>query len=669
MTDALQSPVQVGWNLILNDGSNATRTIPVERETLLIGRADTSDLHLDDAHISRQHARLTRQRDQLIIEDLQTINGTLVNGQPLTHPYILQPGDVISLGQFTLSAERVLVPLRSSTLASAGAAPMTTAPRLGLGLLAAGGAAILILLILAGLGLYWLMGRSPEPPATATEVALKGPAITIRQGPDEGATLPLARTITIQAVAADSNGVTRLELWANGRKVDEVDTQLVQVGPTLNAGLRWTPERPGPYALEVRAYNTAGLVNLQLVARVTVAGEPNQPAAAPATPAPVATATPPAVSPTPTLIPDLPTSAFKPTATLLPPIPTSVVPVTPTPSQAILTLTAPVLNVRAGPGSQYGWLGQLNQGSKAAIVGQADAEEGKWWLIRFDAAPGRLGWVTADANYAVASNAEGVPALVAPPLPAAAVPVSDTASAAPAATVAAAGSQTLRAPEGKTLLIVSNRSLANQPALLTLSGGKSVGGGKEINAPAGQDVQLELEPDFYRGLWSSPARPGGFVKGDDFTAEADRVIVMWIIPEDGVTQTEVYEQLTISAPPDTSVTPTPAPVITSTYTAPEGKVVLVAVNRTLKNSFAMLTVAGGSFGAGKEIRLDGGNEIPLELTPGKYRMVWSTPDYSGGFSTGREFEVFGGEVVYSWIVPEQGEVFIQFPSYAPEQLR
>ncbi len=671
MTDALKPPVQVGWNLILNDGSNATRTIPVDRETLLIGRADTSDLHLDDAHVSRQHARLTRQGDQLIVEDLQTINGTLVNGQPLTHPYILQPGDIISLGPFTLSAEKVLIPVRVSSAPP----PAPALPRPGL--LAAGGVAALIFITLAGLGLYWLVGRSSQPPATVTEVALKGPVITIRQGPDDDSTLAFNRTITIQASAADPGGVTRLELWANGRKIDEVDTQLVQVGPTLNAGLRWTPDTPGPYALEVRAYNTAGLVNLQLVARVRVAAEPSQPLVAPApapsaTPAPLApTAAAPAGSPTPTLIPDLPTSAFKPTPTLLPEIPTSVVPVTPTPSQAILTLTAPVLNVRAGPGSQYGWLGQLNLGSKAAIVGQTSTGEGKWWLIRFDAAPGRLGWVSADPDYSTASNAEDVPALVAPPLPAAAaaIPASNTALTTPAPTAAQAGSQVLRAPAGKTLLIVSNRSLANQPALLTLSGGKSVGGGKEVDSPAGQDVQLVLEPDSYRALWSSPARRGGFVKGADFTAEADKVIVMWIIPEDGVTQTEIYEQLTVSSPAAALPTPTPAPVITSTYTAPEGKVVLVAVNRTLNSSYAVLTVAGGSFGAGKEIKLDGGNEIPLELTPGKYRMVWSTPAYSGGFSAGREFEVFGGEVVYTWIVPEQGEVYIQFPGYAPEQLK
>ncbi|MFN8458208.1 MAG: FHA domain-containing protein [Anaerolineae bacterium] len=257
MMDALQPPVQVGWNLILNDGSNATRTIPVDRDTLLIGRADTSDLHLDDAHISRQHARLTRQGDQLIVEDLQTINGTTVNGQALTHPYILQPGDVISLGAFTLSAEKVLIPIRSSSLPPTRTAPASTVPKVGLGLLATGGVVVLIFLAWAGLGLFWLLSRGTQPPATSTEIALKGPIITIGQGPDEGSTLALNRTITIQAVAADSSGVTRLEVMGQlGARLTRLTLNWCRLA-TLNAGLRWTPTRPGPYALEVRAYNTA----------------------------------------------------------------------------------------------------------------------------------------------------------------------------------------------------------------------------------------------------------------------------------------------------------------------------------------------------------------------------------------------------------------------------
>ncbi|HXV43483.1 MAG TPA: FHA domain-containing protein, partial [Anaerolineae bacterium] len=67
MTDAPQPPVQVEWKLIVDDGSNAVKFLPVTRDVLLIGRALTTDIPLDDPQISRHHARLTRQEDQLII--------------------------------------------------------------------------------------------------------------------------------------------------------------------------------------------------------------------------------------------------------------------------------------------------------------------------------------------------------------------------------------------------------------------------------------------------------------------------------------------------------------------------------------------------------------------------------------------------------------------------
>jgi hypothetical protein len=670
MTDLLQSPVKIEWRLVLTDGSNATKIIPVNRETLLLGRAVTADIHLDDAHISRHHARFIFQDQQLLVEDLQTINGTYVNGQALTTLHTLRHGDVVTLGPFTINAEQSLVPVPQTRQETRAYTPPPPSSKRNLGLWLGLAAALLIFLIFASLGAYWFILRNPTKPETGAATSLKGPDISVKQAPQNNDSIPINQPVTVQVEANDPTGVTRIELWANGRKMDEVDTQLVQVLPTLNAGLEWTPAAPGRYALEVRAYNEAGLVNLQLVTTLQVVGlaDTPTPTALPLAP----TSALPTPRPTPTLLPAIPTSSFKATPTLIPELPTSVVPPTPTPNLAVLAVTAPTLNVRAGPGTAYDLLGQLTQGNKAAIVGQAEVEQSQWWLIRFDKADTGLGWVSADNTLSTASNASDVPALVAPPLLQAAVatPVANS-NATPAAAVAASvtNQEAIKAPAGKTLLIISNRSLTSQPALLTLSGGKSVGGGKEVNAPAGQDVQLELEPDQYQAMWSSPARRGGFVASADFNAEADRVIVAWIIPEDGVTQVEIHEQLIIDKPAPTSATPTPAPVIASNYSAPEGKVVLVAVNRTVNNSYAVLTVAGGTFGAGKEIKLDAGNEIPLELGPGDYRMVWSSPAYSGGFSAGREFTVFGGEVVYTWIVPEQGEVFIQFPSYEPEQLK
>lgn len=674
MTNVPQQPVQVEWRLILDDGSNAVKIVPVTGQSLLIGRALTTDIHLDDARISRHHARLTRQGEQLLIEDLQTVNGTLVNGQPLIHPYPLQPNDVISLGPFTIKVEQTLTP-QARLETRAYAPPAQAVSRLWL-LLAVAGLG-LVLMSLLSWGLYrYIVGSGPAGRPAASAGTGSGPTLTITQAPANNSAVSINQPLTIQALASDTAGVTRLELWVNGRKVDEVDTQLVEVGPTLNATLKWRPTTPGPATLELRAYNSSGQVSLQPLANLSVVGQLDTP-----TPSPSPT-------PTPTIVPLLPTETPAPLPTDTPtPSPTTTplpsptpIPATPTPSLALLTLNVPALNVRTGPGTQYPTIGQLTQGNQAEIVGQANAGQGLWWEIRFAAGAGGVGWVSADPTFGTGSNVAGVP-LVSVPTPVSPAPLVPTPSAPPtstplpsvATTIPAAPAATvIRAPAGKTLLIVSNRSLTNQPALLTLSGGKSVGGGREVDAPAGNDIQLVLEPDFYRALWSSPARPGGFVRGADFTAVKDKLIVMWIVPEDGRTGTEMYDELTVGGP---APTPTLAPAATTTpipilgnYIAPAGKAIFVAANRTLNNSFAVLNLSGGSFGGGQEIKLDAGVEIPLELLPGSYRAVWTSPARRGGFSAGREFRVSAGEVILSWIIPDQGQVFMQFPGQEPQQI-
>ena len=270
---------------------------------------------------------------------------------------------------------------------------------------------------------------------------------------------------------------------------------------------------------------------------------------------------------------------------------------------------------------------------------------------------GTCGWVSAAASFTTAINTDVVPVASVPPLPAPVLIFTPTPT--PTATV-----PVIRAPAGKTLLIVGNRSLANKPARLTLSGGKSVGGGKEIDVSANGQVEMVLEPDFYRALWSSPFR--SFTRGSDFTAVPGKVMIMWIVPEDGLTDTEVYDELRLDGSVESTPTPaqvstaTPGPVI-SGYRAPVGKALLVVANQSMANVFAVVTVSGGSFGGGQEIKLDANSEIPLELLPGEYRTIWSTP----GFTAGHEFKVTAGEVILGWIIPENGQVFMQFPGQSP----
>ncbi len=64
----------------------------------LIGRGPDCDLRLFDPALSRHHCRLLWRGDRLVVEDLGSRNGTLVNGQKVTEPRVLGEGDSLWLG-------------------------------------------------------------------------------------------------------------------------------------------------------------------------------------------------------------------------------------------------------------------------------------------------------------------------------------------------------------------------------------------------------------------------------------------------------------------------------------------------------------------------------------------------------------------------------------------
>ncbi len=72
-------------------------SVPVGR-TLFIGRAPDCDLVLNGGLISRQHARLDVGPEGLVIDDLGSRNGVLVNQQKINGSTVLCHGDVLSIG-------------------------------------------------------------------------------------------------------------------------------------------------------------------------------------------------------------------------------------------------------------------------------------------------------------------------------------------------------------------------------------------------------------------------------------------------------------------------------------------------------------------------------------------------------------------------------------------
>jgi hypothetical protein len=68
------------------------------RDGAVLGRGDAAEIRLEDPFASSRHCRISRQGDVLVIEDLDSTNGTYLNGAPLEGPQPLHPGDRIRIG-------------------------------------------------------------------------------------------------------------------------------------------------------------------------------------------------------------------------------------------------------------------------------------------------------------------------------------------------------------------------------------------------------------------------------------------------------------------------------------------------------------------------------------------------------------------------------------------
>ena len=87
------------FQLVMRSGPNPGAVFPLEGDQIMVGRDSSNGVAINDAEMSRRHARLTFQGGKYVIEDVGSTNGSFVNGQRLAGPYVLKPGDVVSFGE------------------------------------------------------------------------------------------------------------------------------------------------------------------------------------------------------------------------------------------------------------------------------------------------------------------------------------------------------------------------------------------------------------------------------------------------------------------------------------------------------------------------------------------------------------------------------------------
>ena len=86
------------YRLVERQGPTPGQVFELTKDEVAIGRDITNDIVINEAEVSRKHARLTLEGDRYKIEDLNSTNGTYINGQRLIGPHVLAVGEVIMFG-------------------------------------------------------------------------------------------------------------------------------------------------------------------------------------------------------------------------------------------------------------------------------------------------------------------------------------------------------------------------------------------------------------------------------------------------------------------------------------------------------------------------------------------------------------------------------------------
>lgn len=200
--------------LILSVDGTVLKEISLTKERTTLGRKPHNDIQVDNLAVSGEHAAIITILNDSFIEDLNSTNGTLVNGKPIKK-HFLQNNDVIEIGKHKLKYfndapvqtaaadfERTMIIRKPAAAAPAAAAPSGTqaSPAVGAGALsdtqtnmrplAAPAAAPAPAAPVAA-----PMAAAPAPAAPAAG-ATREAAIQVLSGAAAGRTLDLTKNLT-----------------------------------------------------------------------------------------------------------------------------------------------------------------------------------------------------------------------------------------------------------------------------------------------------------------------------------------------------------------------------------------------------------------------------------------------------------------------------------------
>ena len=148
--------------LVIVGGKLAGHEFALGGSSVVLGRGEQSDIVLAEQGISRQHASIQRDPQGWTVTDLGSTNGTLLNGHPIRprEPYLLRPGDRLTIGSFVLLLQQDASPEAATPPAHHGGRPRPV-------LLIAG--ALLLVVVMAAIVALLVIVLKPDKEVTTPE--------------------------------------------------------------------------------------------------------------------------------------------------------------------------------------------------------------------------------------------------------------------------------------------------------------------------------------------------------------------------------------------------------------------------------------------------------------------------------------------------------------------
>ena len=103
---------------VMRSGPTIGKVYPLEADEISIGRDATNTVAINDAEVSRRHARMELRGTAYVLQDLGSTNGTFVNGTRVSGMQVLNPGDTVSFGEGIVLAYESVMDMNATVLSN-----------------------------------------------------------------------------------------------------------------------------------------------------------------------------------------------------------------------------------------------------------------------------------------------------------------------------------------------------------------------------------------------------------------------------------------------------------------------------------------------------------------------------------------------------------------------